>query len=161
MGNTKIHCDRSTAVHFTGRGRLDRLLRKDLSVKEPYQEEELSMCSTVSRRKLERKHRKLRRGKPKSWCFVYVLKEAIDSPPFYVGQTRCSLDRRLHFHLKNARQDRLSPCEKRVRELLEAGNQPIIEVIDSQGQWDISEAVWIDRLCGKGVQLLNVNGRVP
>jgi hypothetical protein len=56
--------------------------------------------------------------------------------------------------------ERLSPVETWVANIIGNGGMPIIEVIDKQGMWDISEAVWIDRLRMQGCKLLNVSSLV-
>lgn len=115
-----------------------------------------------SRRSILKAHRRLRR---KSWsknsCLVYVLREAIHKPPRYVGQTRAHESVRLHYHIKTAQTRPRSPVERWIASLLANGAAPIIEVIDRQGIWDISEAVWIDRLRSAGADLLNVLSVVP
>lgn len=101
----------------------------------------------------------------KTGCFVYTLSETRDGLPRYVGQTRTSLDARLRNHLKEAvdrtSQGRsLSPVQRWIIALLDAGSLPVIRMLEDAGTWDISEAVWIDRYSRQGLDLLNVNARV-
>jgi hypothetical protein len=51
---------------------------------------------------------------------------------------------------------RMSPYQIWLADQLEKNRPPTIEMIDEKGIWDISEAVWIDRLRHQGHQLLNV-----
>ncbi len=118
---------------------------------------------SVSRRKSLKKHRRFRRAKSKNWCAVYTLREFEDGPPRYVGQTRQSPDERLRWHMKEVARrvsagEGLSPVQLWIASRLPA--VPIMEVIDAEGIWDISEAVWIDRYSAKGHELLNVLSRV-
>ena len=117
----------------------------------------------MSKRRDRRADRRFRRQKPKNWCLVYVLREAVGMPARYVGQTRQSPDMRLWWHLKD-----LKRCKEEGRTLSKAkqwldslAKPPVIEVLDENGQWDISEAVWIDRLLRQGEPLLNVSSIVP
>jgi hypothetical protein len=48
-----------------------------------------------------------------------------------------------------------------LRNVMAMGRTPIIEVIDPDGVWDTSEAVWIDRLIAAGHPLTNVLSLVP
>jgi hypothetical protein len=119
-----------------------------------------------SNRKLQREGRRLRRTHSKSWCFVYGLKSAPDGQFYYVGQTRCAPEMRLRWHLKMLAKNvaigkRLTPAQAWIRDVLAVGLHPIIEVIDREGVWDVSEAVWIDRLAQAGHPLKNVLSRVP
>jgi hypothetical protein len=51
---------------------------------------------------------------------------------------------------------RLSPVGAWLLALHAKDLQPKIVVIDNDAKWDISEAVWIDRLRREGAKLLNV-----
>jgi hypothetical protein len=108
-------------------------------------------------------HRSVRRKQPKTWCLVYALREAVGGPIRYVGQTRNEPQERLRWHYKElarhkAAGRRLSPVKSWLDGL---PSRPLIEVIDEAGTWDISEAVWIDRLRHRGEPLLNVASVVP
>lgn len=110
----------------------------------------------VSKRKQRRMHRALKRRKPKAWCLVYCLKH--DGKIFYVGQTRQLPEQRLRWHFKEiwkrkAIGKNLSPAQRWLDSL---GFKPEISVLDREGIWDISEAVWIDRCRRDGHPLLNV-----
>ncbi len=112
----------------------------------------------MSKRFARKQDRKSRRKKAKSWCQIYVLRERADSPVRYVGQTRQSPDMRLWWHLKDLKRTkeqrkRLTPVKSWLDGL---SNPPVIEVIDLDGIWDITEAVWIDRLIARGEPLLNL-----
>lgn len=114
----------------------------------------------MSGRWVKREARRIRRAHSKAWCLVYVLREAPGKPPRYVGQTRTLPENRLWWHFKGARQareqgKRLTAAQRWIDGLVTAGTPPIIEVIDKNGIWDISEAVWIDRLRQAGADLLN------
>ena len=56
---------------------------------------------------------------------------------------------------------KLSPVAQWLSELNLRSLAPVIRIIDKNAKWDISEAVWIDRLTREGAQLLNVASRVP
>ena len=56
---------------------------------------------------------------------------------------------------------RLSMAQQWLRNVMAMGRTPIIEVIDPDGVWDTSEAVWIDRLIAAGHPLTNVLSLVP
>lgn len=110
----------------------------------------------LSKRKQKRRHRAMRRGKPTAWCLVYCLKH--EGRIFYVGQTRQLPEQRLHWHLKDIRKRKaigrsLSPAQRWLDSL---SDKPEITVLDRNGVWDISEAVWIDRCRRDGHPLLNV-----
>jgi hypothetical protein len=99
-----------------------------------------------------------RQNSGKNRCKVYVLREAPGMPIRYVGQTRQTLAKRLNGHMKELRKRQecglwLSKAQKWIATL---PTPPIIELIDAKGIWDISEAVWIDRLRTRGEPLLNV-----
>jgi len=84
----------------------------------------------------------------------------------YVGQTMLPIKERLSWHFKGLRQKirrglRLSPAERWLDAELEKNHPPTIHMLDERGQWDISEAVWIDRLRHQGHKLLNVQSVVP
>ena len=113
-----------------------------------------------SNKKTKRKHRHLKRSKPKIWCQVYVL-HAGDGLPRYVGQTTLVPEDRLKYHLndvgkRRARKQRLSPVGTWISGLMASGRYPVLDIIDPNGIWDVSEAVWIDRLRRRGADLLNV-----
>ena len=120
----------------------------------------------MSRRATIRAQRLIRKRKPKTWCRVYVLKDPRSGKIRYVGQTRMLLDERLRYHLKAPRKriargrQRLSPVELWIAELIGQDLSPQIAAIDHDGIWDISEAVWIDRISRDGGDLLNVMSRV-
>ncbi|MCW5615845.1 MAG: GIY-YIG nuclease family protein [Rhodocyclaceae bacterium] len=105
---------------------------------------------------MQRTHRRFRRKQRKDWCFVYALYDA-DGKPRYVGQTRLLLNERLSWHYKNAKTSGRTPVEKWFASL---SYRPEIRMLDDQGTWDITEAVWIDRLTRDGADLLNVASRV-
>lgn len=111
-----------------------------------------------SRSSHKKKSRRLKRTHSKTWCFVYVLREASGQPVRYVGQTRQTPEMRLWWHLKDLRRCknqglRLTPIKCWLDGL---GVPPVIEVIDHEGIWNISEAVWIDRYRRQGEPLLNI-----
>jgi hypothetical protein len=110
----------------------------------------------AGRKRKLRRHAQIRRKKRKNWCQVYVLREKDGETPFYVGQTRSLAEERLRWHVIE-----LSPVQRHIQAMRHAGNTPIIQIIDHEGQWDISEAVWIDRLIRDGAKLLNILSRVP
>jgi hypothetical protein len=110
--------------------------------------------------------RRLERTKPRNWCLVYGLKSEAGGQFYYVGQTRSQPETRLKQHIKQIEKDtraglRLSMAQQWLRNVLIVGRSPIIEVIDHDGVWDTSEAVWIDRLIAAGHPLTNVLSRVP
>lgn len=118
-----------------------------------------------SRKSDLRRHRAARRKWGRQQCIVYLLKDS-DGIPRYVGQTRSLLSERLRNHLKViataiASGRRLSPAQQWINAMWEAGTLPTIEPLDEAGQWDITEAVWIDRLRQRGAPLLNVASVVP
>ena len=115
----------------------------------------------VSRNMTKRRHRSFRRKQPKTWCAVYTLRDPRDSKIFYVGQTRLHISERLRWHFKAVNKAinagrRLSPVQKRLKELTAANLKPAAELLELYGRWDITEAVWIDRLRQRGETLLNV-----
>jgi len=112
----------------------------------------------ISRRKKLRRHRAARRRAPKNSCIVYVLKETAESAPVYVGQTRLLIEERLRWHIKDMQRGKKAPVAAWLRNL---PAPPVIEALDLNGIWDLSEAVWIDRLRAQGYRLLNVNSVVP
>ncbi len=96
---------------------------------------------------------------------VYVLVCPESGERRYVGQTRCSPKTRLRWHFRNLnnrvnRGMRLSPVMEWLKELKSKGLKPYIVILDNEAKWDISEAVWIDRLTRDGQKLLNVASRV-
>src|SRR5882724_8119516 len=105
--------------------------------------------SIRSQRRLDRRER---RAKPKTWCRVYVLRDRLDGPIRYVGQTRQSPEMRLHWHLKDIKR-----CKERgwtltlVKQWIDSlDSPPSIEVIVENATIDLTEAVWIDRLRQQG-----------
>ena len=122
---------------------------------------DLSQMSKKQRRRWLRHNKR-----PKLACTVYTLRRDPDGPIYYVGQTRCQLHIRLEFHIQkvfqNQHADRKdSPIQAWIRSMLKEGKPVLIQALDENGVWDVSEAVWIDRLLAKGEPLLNVNGVVP
>ena len=116
----------------------------------------------LSKTKERKRFKSMRRRRPRNWCLVYSLREECETLPRYIGQTRLPPSDRFKFHMKALwRQERKSPCQKWLARLETEGRQPVIEIIDENGIWDISEAVWIDRYRTKGAQLLNVLSVVP
>lgn len=114
------------------------------------------MQQKLSKSKQKREHRRLRRSSPKSWCLVYALKH--EGQIHYVGQTRLLPQQRLKWHFKEIWKRQMhgwhmSPV---MRWLESLGCEPQIEVLDRNGIWDISEAVWIDRCRRDGEPLKNV-----
>lgn len=117
----------------------------------------------MSKERQRRADRRFRRQKSKNWCRVYVLREIVGGPIRYVGQTRQSPEMRLWWHLKDVRRCKergwgLTAVKKWIDQL---PTSPVIEVIVENGIWDISEAVWIDRLSHRGEPLLNKASVVP
>lgn len=110
----------------------------------------------LSKRQQKRKHRKIRRDSPKSWCLVYALKD--QGKTFYVGQTRCLPAERLKSHFKEIwkRQMQGRHLTPAMRWIESLGHEPDMEILDRNGIWDISEAVWIDRLRRAGEPLTNI-----
>ena len=117
-------------------------------------------------RRVKQQHRRFIKGKNKTWCLVYGLKVVGDNQFHYVGQTRVTLQGRLHAHFHaigkaEAIGRTLSPVQRWLKAMLETGDHRVkIETIDENGVWDISEVVWIDRLSNAGHPLKNVAGRV-
>jgi hypothetical protein len=121
---------------------------------------------TVTKKSRQRKHKAFRRRQGEKWCFVYILRHTLESQPFYVGQTRSHIRDRLDWHIKAIRRKELrgqslSPAQMAIHEMLGDGLEPIIQIIDRKGIWDVTEAVWIDRFKREGVPILNVDGTVP
>lgn len=121
---------------------------------------------TISRRKALKRHGSRRRRAAKNWCQIYILQEAPGMPAHYVGQTRQLPAERLRWHFKELERQkatgrRLTGRFKWLDDLQKRGISPTIDVIDDSGIWDISEAVWIDRLLRDGHPLLNVASVVP
>lgn len=115
-------------------------------------------------KKVERRlDRRYRRKQAKNWCQIYVLREYAGGPIRYVGQTRQSAEMRLWWHFKDLKRcketgRKLTPVKRWIDGLT---SPPVIDVIEPQGIWDISEAVWIDRLLQRGEPLLNMASLVP
>lgn len=114
------------------------------------------------------RHKRRKKWKPtKLSCVVYILRAEHEGPIYYVGQTRSTLETRLAYHIQAVFEIQRSyvrnhsPVQKWIRGMLKDGKPIVIEVLDENGIWDVSEAVWIDRLLAKGEPLLNVNGVVP
>ena len=55
---------------------------------------------------------------------------------------------------------RLSPPQEWIKRPLEKGTKPVMTILEEKGVWDVTEAVWIDRLAHEGVHLLNIAARV-
>ena len=117
----------------------------------------------MSKQRARRADRQFRRKQAKNWCRIYILREFAGGPIRYVGQTRQSAEMRLWWHLKDLRQckERGARLTKTKAWLDSLTSPPIIEVVDENGIWDISEAVWIDRLLRQDEPLLNVASVVP
>jgi hypothetical protein len=117
----------------------------------------------MSRKKSLKAHRKTRRQKPKNWCFVYGIKEREGAPYRYIGQTRLLPSERLRWHYKEiTRYKQIGRRLTRFKKwLISLREPPIIEVIDENGVWDTSEAVWIERYLVAGHPLFNLQSVVP
>jgi hypothetical protein len=117
----------------------------------------------MSRKKSLKAHRKSRRQKPKNWCFVYGIKETEGSLYRYIGQTRLLPSERLRWHYKEiVRYRQVGRQLTRFKKWLDRlPHPPIIEVIDENGVWDTSEAVWIERYLVAGHPLFNLQSVVP
>ena len=119
----------------------------------------------MSRSSAKKKHRRLRRRKGKNWCQVYALRDPDTDEIKYVGQSRQSLPERLGWFVKGIGRKKgqgrsLSPVEKWI-DAMPGKRLPVIEPLDEEGVWDVSETVWINRLIADGIDLLNVQLRVP
>lgn len=111
---------------------------------------EITMSEPIPPTMLRRMSRKKRGRYDRKLCFVYGLIDGFGRVR-YIGQTRCSLGRRLKLHLKDA--DRYdSPVCRWLREALDVQ----IFMIDSNATWDVSEILWIDRYRREGHDLTNV-----
>lgn len=106
-------------------------------------------CSKMT----HKQHMRNKKGKSKKWCYVYILQEISSGKIRYVGQTQINPRRRLRFHFMSKNKSN-SPLSCWLRECTDIIT---IKVIDMNGKWDISEAIWIDRFLAEGHQLLNVN----
>lgn len=117
----------------------------------------------MSIRRARKRDRSFRRKQSKTWCRVYVIREIEGGPVRYVGQTRQSAEMRLWWHFKDLRkcQARGLPLSKFKLWLESLPSPPVIEVVDEKGVWDISEAVWVDRMRQRGEPLFNVASVVP
>jgi hypothetical protein len=117
----------------------------------------------ISLTKSRKRDRSFRRRQSKTWCRVYVIREAEGAPARYVGQTRQSAEMRLWWHFKDIkrREARGWPITRLQKWLLSLANPPLIEVLDENGVWDITEAVWIDRLRRANHPLFNRASVVP
>lgn len=96
---------------------------------------------------------------------IYVLFDPSTMERKYVGQTRCNPKTRLRFHYRNLNKkiklnQNLSPVQRWLRNMRNEGRKAIIQIIDANAKWDISEAVWIERLNKDGARLLNVSSIV-
>jgi hypothetical protein len=115
------------------------------------------MLSKNKRRK-KLKHQR----KKKNWCYVYAIHHGDENGPIiYVGQTRLIIEDRLSFHYKDIKKashqnKKLSPFHKWLNKAINENYKVSISCLDENGIWDISEAVWIDRLIASGHPLLNV-----
>ncbi len=110
-----------------------------------------------SRRSQLRKAKAWRKKAAPSHCTIYSLRDPMTGALIYVGQTRSSIQERLRNHLKEVQRGlgkSLSPVHTRIAQCLP--RLPVIETVDANGIWDVSEAVWIDRLRRDGHPLLNV-----
>ncbi|MEF2073525.1 GIY-YIG nuclease family protein [Consotaella aegiceratis] len=119
----------------------------------------------LSNRQRHRKDKSLKRDLKKR-CTVYCLVDVLDGSQVYVGQTRTSLETRLWNHLKAAikaqnRRQRLTPLQRYLLDCSTTGDLPLMTVLQENAQWDIAEAVWIDRLTSRGAKLFNIASRVP
>ena len=112
----------------------------------------------MGRRLIIKLHRRLRRQKSKTWCQVYALREIEGGDIYYIGQTRTALAERLRWHYKAVAraQDKPSPVQLWLSGILASGLGPTIDALDANGVWDVSEAVWIDRMRTAGHPLLNI-----
>jgi hypothetical protein len=118
-----------------------------------------------SRKQIRREHRREKRGKPPTWCKVYAIQHGRTGPVVYVGQTRLAIEERLRWHYRQVRQGkamgkRLSPFHRWLDSASEKGLEVHISCVDRNGVWDVSEAVWIDRMIAAGHPLLNVRSVV-
>jgi hypothetical protein len=116
-----------------------------------------------ARRAYRRTHREqqrayARREEPTS--YVYILGDPTDGAIRYVGTTRNSPARRLHWHTAHARQSGTSATSKMrawIMSLLDAGNSPVIAVVQRVSHCDArkAEAWMIQHYLNAGAQLLN------
>jgi GIY-YIG catalytic domain-containing protein len=104
-------------------------------------------------------HMEYRRGQSRSWCYVYALREEGSDEFRYVGQTQVNPRRRMRWHWKNLGHG-TSPLQRWLMQCKQEQRRVVMDLIDLDGQWNISEAVWIDRLTRGGHNLLNVLSRV-
>jgi hypothetical protein len=106
--------------------------------------------------------KKAKKKSSTTWCRVYALREAEGKPIRYIGQTRLGLHERLRWHFKGIkeRQENGLALSKAQKWIARLPTPPVIELIDGKEIWDISEAVWIDRLRTRGEPLLNVKSVV-
>jgi hypothetical protein len=95
-----------------------------------------------------------RRGK--LWCLVYGLFDPRDASKEirYIGQTR-NTKVRLFYHLKGTQVDK-NALGKWKRELVAAGVQPQVVVLDQDAVWNVSEIIQIERAKTSGSRLLNI-----
>jgi hypothetical protein len=92
--------------------------------------------------------------------YFYQLVDPRDNLPFYVGQT-ISPDERRKTYLNGRPHYHSTALTQRLRELEQAGLQPIMQEIDrlecTQEEADEREAYWIKHLSSQGIVLLNRN----
>ncbi len=89
-------------------------------------------------------------------CVVYGIYDS-ENRLKYIGQTRCTLDKRMNFFYKKINNKirkniKLSPIEDWLR----TAKNIEIRVIVPNGTWDISEILEIDKAKKNGIDLLNV-----
>lgn len=88
--------------------------------------------------------------------FIYLLKNPITKQVIYVGQTINPKDR-LRSHLSEARRCKRK-INKMVLEILEAGSQPVMEILEKcdQYNWKEREQYWIKYYFEDGNDLGNI-----
>jgi hypothetical protein len=109
----------------------------------------------LSNKKAKQKHRllKKRQGWTKTSCIVYGIRCPSSGDLRYIGQTRSDVLSRMKWHKKSSRSGN-APLYVWWRQL---EVDPTIEVIDSKGIWDVTEAALIERAISKGARLLHIN----
>lgn len=85
---------------------------------------------------------------------IYCLKDPRDGVVFYVGQTTCSLKKRLIEHYASPR---TAILRERVEELSALGLRPIIELLEEvpRDRLDAYENYWMGEMAYRGHYLLN------
>ena len=101
------------------------------------------------------------RPQRRNGCVVYGLTDPDSDAIRYVGQTRLKPAQRLAWHVKEVRRriaasERLSPAQQWICSILVEQELPRMVILAADAEWDIAEAVWIDRLRRAGARLLNV-----